>query len=460
MFSTLKIGTKVYLGLALFLITLSVLFFQMSWWSLLALTFSTYQFYLLFESFGKVIPIRNLLGSFMCLQMLIGPALAYNGLDQYQVGHFRMQVTEADYFFYVLPAVVLFVLGLNIRAGNYEGEKVDFDKLDQYISNHKTLPYIFIAVGFVATYLSQWTGPGLTFLLYLIGGLKFIGLFLIILTKKQLNYFTTILVYGSVIISSITSAMFHDLLTWGIFLIAVFCLKYNPTRGIKLFGLMIFVFLSVFIQLIKGDYREVTWRYDKEGDFETLGETVQQQVTNQELFALERIAQNNIRINQGAIISNIMKYIPDKKPFAEGSELLDVVESAFLPRIVSENKINAGDRDFFMKWSGMIIGRGASMGLSSVGDAYINFGVFGGMIFMFLYGLFFNEVLLFLSRKTSYYPILMIITPLIFYYPIRADGELHTLLGHLVKSCFLIFVLIQFWKSFFYLNDQKVIQPR
>ena len=222
-------------------------------------------------------------------------------------------------------------------------------------------------------------------------------------------------------------------------------------------GLLAFAFISIFIQLIKGDYREVTWRYDKEGDFETLGETVQQQVTNEELFTKERIAQNNIRINQGAIISNIMKYIPDRKPYANGSEMLEVIEAAFLPRLISENKLRAGDREFFMKWSGMTIGRGASMGLSSIGDAYVNFGILGGMVFMFIYGLFFNEVLLFLGKKTHYYPILMIITPLVFYYPIRADGELHTLLGHLVKSCFLIFLLFQLWRSYFFVHKSEVV---
>ena len=102
-----------------------------------------------------------------------------------------------------------------------------------------------------------------------------------------------------------------------------------------------------------------------------------------------------------------------------------------------------------MKWSGMIIGRGASMGLSSVGDAYVNFGIWGGIVFMFLYGLLFNKVLHFFQTKSLTFPVLMVFTPLVFYYPIRADGELHTLLGHLVKSCFLIFVIIQFWKSYF-----------
>ncbi len=394
----------------------------------------------------------------MCLQMLLGPALAYNGLDQYQFGHFKMQVSESNYFFYVLPAVILFVMGLHFKSGNSDGEKVDVTLLQQFMESCRPLPFVFILVGFVSTFLSQWSSSGFTFILYLLGGLKFIGLFLIILTKKRLNYFTTFLVYGSVILSSVATAMFHDLLSWGIFLLAIFCLKYKPSNLVKLILLLFFVFLSIFIQLIKGEYRSVTWKNEKEGDFETLGETVQEQVASQELFSLERLAQSNVRINQGAIVTNIMNFIPEKKPFAEGAQLLEVMEAAFLPRLLSENKLTAGDREFFMKWSGMIIGRGASMGLSSVGDAYINFGILGGIIFMFLYGLLFNQVLLFFQKKSTIFPLLMVFTPLVFYYPIRADGELHTLLGHLIKSCFLIFVIIQIWKPIFAFRRNEYLE--
>jgi len=90
--------------------------------------------------------------------------------------------------------------------------------------------------------------------------------------------------------------------------------------------------------------------------------------------------------------------------------------------------------------------KGTSMGLSSMGDAYINFGEIGGAIFMFFYGLLFSEVLNAFYKNSYTYPVLILFTPLVFYYPIRPDCELQTILGHLVKSCFLIFVMIQVWK--------------
>ena len=87
------------------------------------------------------------------------------------------------------------------------------------------------------------------------------------------------------------------------------------------------------------------------------------------------------------------------------------------------------------------------MGLSSPGDAYVNFGVWGGCIFMFCLGLLFSEVLNGFYKYSKYYPFLLLFTPLIFYYPIRPDCELQTSLGHLVKGCMLVFAMMVFWKK-------------
>jgi hypothetical protein len=120
-----------------------------------------------------------------------------------------------------------------------------------------------------------------------------------------------------------------------------------------------------------------------------------------------------------------------------------------LPRIIAPNKLNAGDRTIFMKYSGMHLRPGTSMGLSSLGDAYVNFGIIGGAIFMFFLGLVYSETLNAFNNFSKYYPFLILFTPLIFYYPIRPDCELQTALGHLVKSCMLIYFIVIFWKKDF-----------
>jgi hypothetical protein len=100
-----KFNWGVYLAIVVFV---RLLFPGLSWYGYTALMLALYQFILLFYSFGTVIPVRYLLGSFMCLQMYVGPAFAYAGLDQYQRGFLKMQIPEGEYFFYVIPAVIFF----------------------------------------------------------------------------------------------------------------------------------------------------------------------------------------------------------------------------------------------------------------------------------------------------------------------------------------------------------------
>lgn len=383
----------------------------------------------------------------MCVQMLLGPMLAYNGLDHFQPAIYQMKVSEMVYFSYTIPAVICFIIGLHITAGKLKGEIIDTESVFSVVKNNPRLSYIFIFVGFVSSIASSLFTSDLAFVFILLGGFKFIGLFMIIFGNQQLKLVPLIIVVGSIISTSLTIGMFHDLLTWIIFCGTILAIKYKPGFNIKMISTIAFILISIIIQQLKGDYREATWQRGNEGGVESFNKTYRE--NKKSLFDLVQLAKSNVRINQGFIITNIMANIPKKMPFSNGNELLQILESATLPRILAPNKLNAGDRDFFMKYSGMNISQHTSMGLSSLGDAYINFGINGGFIFMFILGLLFSEVLKAFHKFSKIFPLLILFTPLVFYYPIRPDCELQTVLGHLIKSCFLIFVIHVLWKNKF-----------
>ena len=73
---------------------------------------------------------------------------------------------------------------------------------------------------------------------------------------------------------------------------------------------------------------------------------------------------------------------------------------------------------------------------------------------MFVMGLVYSFILSKFKQYSKDYPALILFTALSFYYPIRPDCELQTIWGHLVKSLFLIFVIIQVWKYDFYVPHQ------
>jgi hypothetical protein len=429
-----------------FLTLLFIILFwgDLSWLSFIALAITLQQFLLLFYSLGSVIPVRYLAGAFMCMQMLLGPTLAYNGLDAFQRLEYQMKIPELEYFSYAIPAVLLFIFGLHVSAGKLKGEILNQQEIAKFVNNSGNLPYIFILVGFFSSVIGGYFGSELAFVFYLLGGFKFIGAFMLLLGTKKVKTWILVLVFGSIISSSLASAMFHDLLTWLIMLGAVMAIKFKPSITVKGIVTLSFILLALIIQLVKKDYRE---NISAGAGFSTFQKAVEDDERDQGLFNKAKLAKSNIRINQGYIITNIMYTVPAKVPFENGNELMRIVQSAVLPRIIAPNKLNAGDRDIFIKYTGLGLQKGTSMGLSSMGDAYINFGTFGGCIFMFFLGLLFSEVLNGFQKYSKYYPFLLLFTPLVFYYPIRPDCELQTSLGHLVKSCFLIYMLILFWKK-------------
>lgn len=433
-------------------IAIRVGFMEMSWMSYLAILITLHQFFLLFYSIGYVVPIRYLAGSLMCLQMLLGPALAYNGLDQYQRPESQMQIPEFDYLSYAIPAMLCFITGLHVTAGNLKGEFIKIEKIRKYIQEDYTLAYTFIGIGFAASMVSPFFSSELAFVFVLLGSFKFIGAFFLILGNRHVKPLYLVLVFGSIILSSLRGAMFHDLLIWLIFLGIVLAVRYKPSITTKALFVAGFLVLAIVIQQLKGDYRQATWKEGQQGSLETFSNTYEENKDGSK-FSAASIAHSNIRINQGAIVTNIMKNVPDKVPYEDGAEMMEIVKAAILPRILAPDKLKAGDRGIFMKYSGMVLLPGTSMALSSLGDAYVNFGTFGGAIFMFFFGLLFSEVLNAFYKNSFDYPILILFVPMVFYYPIRPDCELQTIMGHLVKSCFLLFVIVQAWKI-------KFLEPR
>lgn len=449
----MKFNWLLFIGIA---VLLKILLPGISWYSYLAILISLQQFILLFNAVDFIVPIRYLFGAFMCLQFFIGPMLAYNGLDQYQFIGYQMRIPEAEYFSYAIPAVCAFIIGLHISSRKSKGEILNEKAILDFVNQYPQLPFVFIAIGFFSSILSGLFSSELAFVFVLLGGFKFIGLFMIILGEKKLKILPVIVVVGSIISSSLSSGMFHDLLTWIIFTLAILAVKYKPRLTVKLTGTVMFILLAVLIQQTKGYYRERIWEEGSAGNLSTLANVYE---NNTNLFSLENLAANSVRINQGFILTNIMTTVPSQVPFSNGAELKQIAESAILPRILAPNKLNAGDRELFTKYSGIQIDSGTSMALSSLGDAYLNFGTFGGCIFMFFLGLLYSEVLKALNRKSAKFPLILLFTPLIFYYPIRPDCELQTILGHLVKSCFLVYVLFTFRKDIFRINSTVMRTP-
>lgn len=445
MFDTLfkvKINWYVYFACGLLLLLLRP---GISGWCFVALMIALHQFLLVFYSVGHIIPIRYLAGALMSLQMLVGSSFAYLGLDEFQYFRYRMQLPEAEYFIYAIPATVCFILGLHVMS-RLRGERINEEKIKEFVRQNPSVMYVFIAVGFLSSFIAGMFGSELGFVFYLISGFKFVGAFMIIIGGSTLKPLPLAIVFGSIVLSSLGSTMFHDLIIWLIFLLAILAIRFKPSvaiKGLAAFGLLL---LIITIQQVKGTYRKATQYQGKEGSVEAFDDALEEYKEEGGLFDKQSLAMHNVRINQGFIVTYIMNHVPAREPFANGDELYKILEAAFLPRVLAPDKLEAGDNSLVQQYSGLVLRKHTSMSLSAMGDGYINFGIVGGCIFMFCLGLSFNIILLLFYRYNREMPVALLFMPLIFYFPIRPDTALQTSLGHMVKASFLVYMFFLFWK--------------
>lgn len=101
----------------------------------------------------------------------------------------------------------------------------------------------------------------------------------------------------------------------------------------------------------------------------------------------------------------MLRHVPYRTAFAHGQELYQILEAAFLPRILAPNKLDAGDKTLVFKYAGISLRKHTSMSLGSMADAYINYGRTGGCIFMFALGLFFNLTLIWFNKMGKNFPL-------------------------------------------------------
>ena len=74
------------------------------------------------------------------------------------------------------------------------------------------------------------------------------------------------------------------------------------------------------------------------------------------------------------------------------------------------------------------------MGVSPLGEAYINFGKHGGIVAMLLLGLLWNRVMAFLVDKVRRDEAFFFWIPFIFYQAIKAETDLLAILNQAVKG--------------------------
>lgn len=402
-----------------------------------------------YAELGKTVEIRDFMILISLLQWVVGPILKYN-LSSEDIIYY-MAVSQTEYMDFVFPASLLFIIGLYFPLFYKElNSSSHLSQIGAILKKYPNIDLIFIGFGSASYIIIDFLPNSIRYFVYLVGLIRYIGLFFLVLNQRKYKW----LIFSGIILwlfaIAVREAIFHELILWMVFLFIIIAFLYKFRNKQKLAFLVPIIIFTILLQTVKFYFRQETEKYAGTLDkSELFAEMMQKELLSQErLFTAINYDAAINRINQGWIVARIMRYTPDFEPFAGGETIITGIRASLIPRFLDPDKPKAGGRENFTRFTGKLISDNTSMGLSPLGEAYANFGIDGGILFMFLLGLFYNFYLFMLLRLSGKYPSLILWVPLLFLQVVKAETDFVVVLNHLVKASIVVALLIFGFRKF------------
>ncbi len=412
-----------------------------------SLAFAITGFYLtmLIYDLGDTIPIESFMLSLASIQWLLGPALAYSGYSNHP--KYYMYVPEETYYPFAMGGVIVFHLGIALmtkRKRNFNFEACE-NKIREQLEVSPSLPYYLIGLGLFASALSRITPDALAFLMNLLGNVSFIGVIYLLYSKTKLKWGGVIGMTGLLFLGSLANGLFHDLLMWLSFMVFYLAKIHKFSLRSKLLFVVTGISFALIIQLVKAEFRTYVWSGyggNKVSLFINLAsDEISEDDTPEEYNS--KVEAVVVRVNQGWIISRIMYHIPDEDDFLHGESIKKAIYGSIVPRFADPDKEKAGGQDYFERFTGYGL-KNTSMGASLLGEGYANFGVVGGLVFLFIYALFIGWVLNLIFKIAQNSPTLILWLPLLFLQVVKAESDLLRVLNSITKAALVVYLLYWF----------------
>ncbi|MEO2034811.1 MAG: hypothetical protein ABGZ35_22245 [Planctomycetaceae bacterium] len=393
----------------------------------------------LIQVLGRDIPILESTSVIYCLQLLIGPVISYWSPPQF--ARYQMAIDAEVYFAYVIPAVCVYLIPIAIARDRlpYLTQVMGFQAGRRVF----TAGLVICLIGFSASLVENYVPASLRFLAFLVGELKYVGALYCYFCRHGQRRWVLATVMILTVVSSLANAMFHQLILWGLITLSLVIYRESRrnTRGLRIGLVCLGFFALITLQSYKDEYRDAIRMNPSAGIVENLGTAVAMGTFEGDT-ALEVIA---VRLNQGWIVSNVLKHVPAREPFAGGDTLLEAMRDSLLPRVLFDKAARGGGRENFRRFTGLQISSNTSMGISPVGETYANLGVDGGIAAMFGYGIIFSGFYYFLTTRRNLGVLFLLWIPAVFSQALKSETELTVVLNHLVKAgvfCWFTYVVI------------------
>lgn len=401
----------------------------------------------LFDYADDAIPFARLAALIASSQWLVGAALQYG--SEADFGRYQMYVPEDVYFRFAIPATCLYSACLIAASGRPEDGRLLQRRHHSQDFKIGMILLLISSAAMIAVRGDLVSGQ-LAFLMNLIFQFRYVAALYFYFSGHRFRWPLIALCLSSLITVAGASAMFHDLIIW----LSVYFFYFLSSRKRSfleksLYFSALFAIVIV-IQLAKGDYRAKVWNGENASFLESVSNTVLEKGG----LSNDQLRESAItRLNQGWIISAVMRHVPDREPFADGETLKTAIEAALLPRFLAPDKKKAGGQVDFRRFTGLGLDDSTSMAISPLGEAYANFGKEGGIVLMMAWGAIFGGLIRVVRHVSLTYPTIILWVPLFVYQAIKAETEFLTVLNQLSKGGLVAFGTYYLIHHVFLKND-------
>ena len=445
-----------------FLAVILILSLVTDWYNILVYGLTGVLLLFSLDKLGKGIVLRELIAFHGCVICLLMPLLGYeiynehNAMARLWVRY--MPLPKDVYFSFALPAMAAFSAAIcwpirnqNVSdSGQSLTERINSIKV--LLLKRPAMGVYLIAIGVVSYKISGIVPESIRFVAVLLYWASFSGVLYLYYTRNFRYQKIVLLVFCAfVVVDAIRAGMFTIIAYMGITILSFFFInkKVRLWKKVTLFSVAIATLFLV--QSIKSSYRKLTWRGEyagsKIGLFTDL--FTDKLLSSAELITVNAFFPIYYRTNQGYNVGLVMRRIPMIQPYDYGRTLSVSLASSLVPRVIWQDKPIAGGKFNMQYYAGISI-RGWSTNIGPLGEAYGSFGHTGGIIFMFVLGVFIRKAYIALFNISAKVPLALFWLPVIFY-QVAYSMETDTLqiLNSIFKGAFLVWIIYKIFPEVF-----------
>ncbi len=384
------------------------------------------------------------------LQCMLMPMLVYHVYNDFlwvQALKYDMSVTDDRYYAFMFPAIVALIIGIKLPGTlqvSYQARIYNtILRAKQHLQGKGNIGLLFIIIGFVAGFLTIFVPADLGYVVYLFEKLLYVGVLYIYFSDYKSKKLYLGIAFSAIFFKSLLTGMFGELVYISLLGGLMVMLGKKVSTFLKYSLAIIGAVFVLLIQSVKSDYREVVWKGAGEGGAGLYFSLLQKHISEPERY-FDWITMFPIvnRANQGMIVGKVMDHVPARAPFAGGETVFTSLAASFVPRLLWPDKPISGGKVNMERFTGFII-EGYSMNISPFGEAYGNFDVNGGIVFMFCYGLFFSLVITLLLQVGKKRPTILLWLPILFLNAVQTETDVLMCVNSLLKG--LMFVWFCYW---------------